>query len=353
MVDTIIKGIKISGISAAVSNTWTSLESFIGDDIDEGTLKKFTKTTGVKGRYDAGINQTAADFCVAAAKQVLQNKNVDSSEIGLIVYVTMSPDYITGPATACIIGHRLGASEDCLAFDVNLGCSGFIYGLNIASSILKSNNTEKALLVCGDTNNKDIYGFDGKRSHSDIMLFGDAGAAVLLEKSKEADDIYVNGKTDGAGYSSIISPYGGFRHPGIPVGNKNAVMDEFAVFNFSTSKAPELIVETMEKLGTSPDSYDCLALHQANLLIMQRIAKKSGFSSPKMLVSIDDYGNTSSASIPISLVKCFGSYKEQKKIHVLMSGYGIGLSWGVADVYLDTGDIYPIVHTDEYYEDCF
>lgn len=351
MVSTKIEEIKISAIAAAVSNTWTALTD-VAEKEDPAVIAKFSKKTGVKGRYDANLNQTTSDFCFAAAKAVLSKKKIDPKEIGVLVFVTQTADYGI-PATACVLQERLGISKDCIAFDVNLGCSGFSYGLNIAASMLKTSSADKALLLCGDTSAKERnWKKKVKTSHSASMLFGDSGTATLLEKNENAPLIHMISRSDGAGFKAIISPYGQWRNPEAPnEESKGTKMDDIAVFNFATSEVPELLKKQMEMADATVDSYDCLALHQANLFILKQIAKRSGFSMDKTLVSIDEFGNTSSASIPISLVKEYGRVNSGKDIRALMCGFGVGLSWSTVDAYINIDDILPLVHTDESFDD--
>ncbi len=351
MVLTKIEEVKISAMAAAVSNTWTALTDMETQE-DPEVIAKFSKKTGVKGRYDANLNQTTADFCFAAAKAILKEKKISPDEIGILVFVTQSADYSI-PATACILQERLGIPKDCIAFDVNLGCSGFSYGLNIVASMLKTSSADKALLLCGDTSAKEKnWKKKVKTSHSASMLFGDSGTATLLAKEKGAPLMHMISKTDGAGFRAIIAPYGHWRNPEPPVGESiGSRMDDIAVFNFATSEVPELVKKQMEAANTTVDNYDCLVLHQANLFILKQIAKRTGFSMNKTLVSIDEFGNTSSASIPISLVKEYGDVNENKDIRALMCGFGVGLSWSTVDAYMNVNDILPLVHTDESFHD--
>ena len=345
-----IENIKITGIAAAVSNKWTSLTDFATGEADEKTIKKFMRTTGVKGRYEAGKRQTTSDFCYAAAKELLVKKSIDPEDIGIIVFLSQTSDY-DSPATACVLQYRLGLSEKCIAFDINLGCSGYTYGINIISSVMMLNHIKKGLFLCGDTSAKRKNSQWIKTTNAGVMLFGDSGTATLLENSDE-NVIYSDFRTDGSGFRSIIIPYEGWRNPNKPMEEIQAnTMDDMAVFEFSTSKVPDLINAFMGELSTRPADYDSLDLHQANLLIIKQIAKKTGFEMEKTLVSIDEFGNTSSASIPDTLVKHYGKQENSCDIHTLMCGYGVGLSWSVLDTYINTKDILPLVHTDEYFED--
>ena len=349
MIITEIDNIKIASIAAAVSNDWTSLLD--SSDEDPSIIKKFIKKTGVEGRYNAGIKQTTSDFCYAAAKKIIEEKNIDRSKIGILVFVTQTPDYGI-PATACVLQDRLGLPKDCIAFDVNLGCSGFTYGLNIVSSLMKSSNVDMALLLCGDTSAKERRAsVKVKTSHSANMLFGDSGTATLLVKDENCQPIKIISRTDGSGYKAIISPHAGFRNPSASFDDEFTTMDDVAVFNFTISEVPELLKETMTLQNCTPNDYDCLVLHQANLFIMKNVAKRTGFDMGKTLVSLDKFGNTSSSSVPITLVKNYGDTVEDKELHTLMCGFGVGLSWSTVDCFVNEKDILPLVHTDEYFED--
>lgn len=345
-----LKGIKIAGIAAAVSNNWVSLKETSDENVQ--VVDKFVKTTGVMGHWAASIKQTTSDFCYAAAERLIAEKGIKKSEIGVLVFVTQSSDYEL-PATGCLLQHRLGLSESCIAFDVNLGCSGFVYGVEIAGAILQNTESEYALLMVGDTSAREKSAKKKQKlSHSFSMLFGDSGTATLLKKDQAAKSIPVSLSTDGEGYKAIIRPYRGWRNPDVPDGVDGwSRMDDIAVFNFANTEASAQILDYMEQTDTKPDDYDCLVLHQANMMILKRIAKKTGFSAEKNLISIDRFGNTSSASIPITLVDHYGELNEDKMIYALCCGFGIGLSWATAALELNVKDILPLVHTDDYFED--
>lgn len=341
---------RIAGMAAAVSNNWESLYD-ISEESEE-LIKKFVKKTGVEGRYAASEKQTTSDFCFAAAEKLLSEKKIDKNDIGVLVYVTQTSDYSL-PATACVLQNRLGLSKDCLAFDVNLGCSGFTYGITVAGSLLNTTNTKYALLLAGDTSAKEKSTKRRvKTSHAASMLFGDSGTATLLEKNSDSASLLVSSRTDGAGFKAIISPYKGWRHPDVPDGEARGTrMDDIAVFEFATEEATAQINDYMKETDTTPDNYDCLVLHQANMMIMKRIAKKTGFPNEKNLVSINRFGNTSSSSIPISLVNTYGDVKEERSIKALCCGFGVGLSWSTVALSINVNDILPLVHTDAYYDD--
>lgn len=344
-----LKNVRIIGMSAAVSNTWDSVRELSNES--ETIINKFIKTTGVEGRYSASHPQCTSDFCFAAAEKLLEEKGIAREEIGVLVFVTQTHDYML-PATACVLHERLNLSKECLAFDVNLGCSGFTYGMTILSSLMMCTDTKYGLLLAGDTSAREKSLVERKKfGHSAELLFGDSGTATLVEKT-QTDPILVSSNTDGTGFRAIISPFGEFRNPdraeGILPGTR---MDEILVFNFATSEATDQINEYMKRTGTTPDDYDCLVLHQANLMIMKRIGKKTGFPTEKVLVSLDRFGNTSSSSIPITLVDKYGELQEDRTINALCCGYGVGLSWSTLALPINVKDILPLVHTDDYFTD--
>ena len=334
-------GIAIKGIACAVSTNWVSIESLKNGDND-ATLDKFVKTTSVQGHYECGPRQTAADLACVAARRILEQKSISSADIGVLVYVTQYPDYRV-PSTACVLQDRLGLGKDCIAFDVNLGCSGFVYGLNIVASLMQSGNARYGLLLAGDTPSK------GVRSDNSRNLFGDASSATLLVKEDGASPMTIASRTDGAGYKAILRPYGYSKHPERP--DKEGVFDEIAVFNFAINEAPALINELLEAKGMTPENFDCMALHQANMMIMKQIVRRTHFDKEKVIYSIDRYANTSAASIPLCFVKKYGEEDGAAIVKALICGYGVGLSWAAGIIDLDTSCVLPIIETDDYFDD--
>ncbi len=345
-----IEGIRIDALAVGVPDRWLSLDEQFGDGtkgVDARNLKKFKKNVGVEGRYVSTEKQTNSDWCYAAAEKILTEKGIDRNQVGIIIYITQTADY-REPATSMVLQHRLGIGTDCIVFDINLGCSGFVYGLNVVGSIMMQCDAKYSLLMCGETGGRPKIPADHPEADTESILFGDAGSAALLKKDDSADDMHFLSKSDGNGFKSLIDPWGWYRNP---VQLKNVQkMDGVAVFNFSTNEAPELINELMDKMKTTPNDYDYLVLHQANKLIMSQIEKKTGFPEEKSLKSIAHYGNTSSASIPTALVHNLADSAKGKS-HFLLSGFGIGLSWSAVDCYIDEKDIYPLVKTNEYFED--
>lgn len=345
-----VKGIQVDGIAAAVPSRIVNISETVSAD-ERNEVERFMKKIGVKSFHKSLLKQTASDLCCAAAKELMCKKHINKGDIGVLIFVTQCPDYSI-PSTACVLQRRLSLSKDCIAFDINLGCSGFSYGLNVITNLMNSSNVKKALLLCGDisTIRYDEEEMIRAKSHAARWLFGDAGTAILLGKNEVKENIKTISRTDGEGYKAIIKPDGN-RHSRIVI--DDTYMDEVAVFQFAINEVPRMLDEIMGDSGATPDDYDALVLHQANLYIMKNIAKRTGFSMDKTIVSIDEYGNTSSASIPLSIIKKWGEYKEEQMVRLLCCGYGVGLSWAANDFYLNTDNVLPLVVSDEYYDDGF
>ena len=346
-----LKGIGIKGISCAVpKNTVNNTEYY--EKFGKEAVDNVIKMTGVVSSHRTLEEQTASDLCFVAARNLIENKGLDPAEIGALVFISQTPDYRL-PATACVLHKRLGLSKNCMAFDVNLGCSGWVYGLNIVGSLMLSSNIDKTLLLFGDTSIKTASPED----RSSVMLFGEGGSATLLVRDENST---VKGEllTDGEGFKAIIMPSGAYRNrngnperieqpDGTIRSDFDGYMNGTDVFSFTITQVPKMIKNFSAKEG-GLDQYDALILHQANLYIIQQISKKTKVPMEKIPLSIDRYGNTSGTSIPITLCDAYGE-KTAGDLHLLMCGFGIGLSWGVVDARIDCSDILPIAVTDEYY----
>lgn len=348
--------IKISAVSAAVPTETVKVESF-SERFGEEYVSKFSESTGVREFRRAKENQTASDLCYAAAENIISTKQLDRSEIGLLIFVAHSTDY-RRPATACVLHKRLGLDKDCAAFDIALGCSAFVYGLQTACSMMASSNVSKALLLVGESLTKMVNPMD----KSVAMLFGDGGAAILLEKTEEDNEIQGLLKTDGSGYRAIIAPAGGFRNLNAstediiwPDGNVrtlyNTIMQGEDVFAFTISAVPKTIKEFLKLTSTTIDDYDCLAFHQANQFIQKMLCKKLKTDPSRMPLCLDRYGNPSAPAIPLVMCDVFGQAEKGEVVRFLMCGFGVGLSWGVCSASINTADILPVIETDEVFEE--
>ena len=350
------KNIKISGVASTVPTMVVRGEDFY-DQFGEEAVKKFQDSTGVKEFRKTSEYQTASDLCYVAAENIIKTKNVNRKEIGALVFIAHSTDY-RRPATACVLHKRLGLDKDCVSFDISLGCSAFVYGLNVVCSLMANSDVNKALLLVGESLTK----MTNSKDKSVAMLFGDGGGAILLEKTEENSSIKGILKTDGSGYKSIIAPAGGFRNLNAttesftwPDGNVrtlyNTIMQGEDVFAFTISAVPRTIKEFWAKTGTTVEDYDCLAFHQANQFISKMLCKKLKVEPTKMPLCLDRFGNPSAPAIPMVICDAYGKDEEDKELNFLMCGFGVGLSWGVCSAKVNVKDILPIIETDEVFEE--
>ena len=348
--------IKVSGITSAVPTEVVKVSDF-AEKYGEEYVTKFSASTGIKQFRRTKPHQTASDLCYAAAEKIISEKNINREEIEALVFVAHSTDY-RRPATACVLHKRLGLDKNCVAYDINLGCSAFVYGMQVVCSMMASSDIDKALLLMGESLTKMV----NPKDKSVNMLFGDGGAAVFLEKTEEESPIKGILKTDGTGYKAIIAPGGGFRNLYAPTqdftwpdGNVrslyNTNMQGDDVFGFTISQVPRTIKEFLAKTEVDINTYDCLAFHQANKYISQMLCKKLNCSEEKMPLCLDRFGNTSAPAIPLVLCDTYGEDNSGKDLSVLTCGFGVGLSWGVCSLTINTNDVYPIVETDEIYEE--
>lgn len=336
--------IRISGIAAAVPEGVVEIES-LKETEDPAMIDQFMKKTGIVKIHKGDFTQTAADYSYTAACALRDAGKFKPEEIGVLINVTQNPDYRT-PSTALVLHKRLGLSKSCLAFDINLGCSGFVYGIGVAASILQTSTAQKALVLVGDSLARGRLK-DFVRTSNTSLLFGDASAAAILEKAP-GNKIDCALMSDGTGHKALSVPYGAWRHPQGPM---SVPGDDIAVFNFTISEVPTLINSFLEKIGKTIDEYDSLVLHQANKMIIKQIAKKVGMPMEQVPICLDRYGNTSGASDPLAIVDTYGNENTGKTLKLLTSGYGVGLSWGVVSFEISDKDILPLLISRDTFED--
>lgn len=339
--------VKIAAISASVPENIVDIAAKLDDpNEDPKFIKHFMKNTGIKAKHKSGYEQTAADFSFSAAKQIMEAGYYKPEEIGILINITQTPDYRT-PSTAMTIQKRLGLSKDCMVFDINLGCSGFVYGVTLAASVLKTSSATKGLVTVGDTLARGRKHIKLKRSSNTGLLFGDASAAILLEK--DADRGFCSAlMSDGTGHKALSIPYNAWKHP---EGPESVPGDDIAVFNFTINEVPAILNAYLEKTGTIIEDYDDLVLHQANMMILKNVAKRVGMPMDKVPVCLDRYGNTSGCSVPLTIVDKYGESDDDKEVNLLTSSFGVGLSWGVIGFKMNVKDILPITIGKDTYED--
>lgn len=349
------KNIKVAGVACAVPKNEIKTESYkpiFGDE----EVEKFMAMTGVKASHRTLEHQTCSDLGYRAARELLAHKGVKPEEIGTLLFSSHSPDY-RRPSTAFVLQHRLGVPEEAVCYDISLGCSSLVVGMQTMASIMSTSDMRYGLLFVGDTAGKSVNPHD----RSSAMLFGEAGAVMLLEKTQnDADQIKALVRSDGSGYKYMIIPGGGYRnlHASEEVvmcadGNERSLMNSFiqgtSVFTFTIFDVPRLIKDFWKQTATGPDDYDCFAFHQANLYILKQIAKKTKIPFDRMPITLDRYGNTSGASAIVSLCDVYGAGNDNKTIKVMACGFGIGISLGATSFEINTDDILPIMEDDEIY----
>lgn len=336
-----IKNVKITGITACVPDSIVdNTKSKIIGDVSE--IQKFIDTTGIGMRHTVGDSKICtSDLCFQAAERLIQDLEWSKQDIDCLIFVTQTPDYIL-PATSCILQDRLGLSTDCFAIDISLGCSGWVYGLATISQLVGSGNFKKGLLLVGDT----VTVTKSERDKSTFPLFGDAGTATALEFSESAPEMFFHTATDGSGYQSIIIEDGGFRNfftneslevnereEGVFRNNLQSYLNGADVFIFGITKAPRSINTLIEKFNINREEVDYLIMHQANKLMNEKIRKKVNIDTKKVPYSLDEYGNTSSASIPLTIVSRLNEKVSSSTNKFIACGFGVGLSW--ASVYFE------------------
>lgn len=330
-----IDNVKMSGVSVAVPKM--KIVNLENQNYSDDDIIKFITTTGVSEFRVAQTNITTSDLGFEAAKALIEEMNIEKSEFDVLVFISQSPDYFFIPNTAPILQNRLGLSKSCLCFDVPLGCSGYTYGISILSSYLQNKNFRRGLLICGDTSSKSINPLD----KSAAMLFGDAASATIIEKTKDTNKIIFDLGTDGSGYNAIIIPEGGFRKQfnsetliakdygdGIIRRGCDLHLDGMDVFSFGISETPKTVKAIYDYAGITNENVDYAIFHQANKMMNEMIRKKLKFEKEKVPYSLEKFGNTSSASIPVTMVTQLRNQLTFGLKRLLLCGFGVGLSWG-------------------------
>lgn len=337
-----IENVKIAGISACVPPKLVeNKDSELFDDPAE--LERYIKTIGVERRYVAEDGICSSDLCKAAAERLIEEMDIDKSEIGCLIMVTQTPDYIF-PATACILQNRLGLPTDCMSFDITMSCPGWIYGLSVMSSLMSAGKIKKGLLLVGETSTKAKSPYDHVN-----LLAGDAGTATILEYEEGASPMLFSIHTDGSNYKSLIIPDGGYRNPVTPqsfeyheckdgaMRNRlNANMEGEDILSFAMNTAPRCIKGLLEHYEITKEEIDYFLIHQANQMINKLIQKRLKVDDAHCPYNIADFGNASSTTIPLMIVNKLKDSFGGKK--VVACGFGTGLAWGA--LYLEpTTDI--------------
>lgn len=337
-----VKNVAIVGMSAGVPKQVMPTIS----TTDKYDASAFVETTGViEKRYSNDF--TTSDLGQAAAEQLIADLNWDKKEIGALVFVTQTPDYIL-PATSCILQDKLGLSKDCYSLDISLGCSGWVYGLSVISSLMQTGMIKKGILIAGDARKQCFEEAD--------QLFGFAGTATAVEYQEGAEGFKFHFGTDGSGYDAIIKPVGGCRNQVtaddlVPVMCEDGrmrhgfqtLMKGMDVFAFAITTAPKSIKKLVAEYSLNTADVEYYIFHQANRKINETISKKLKLKEEQVPYSMTHFGNTSSASIPITIVTQLADKLANKKTEMIGCGFGVGLSWGTVHFTTDNPVISKLV----------
>ncbi len=306
----------------------------------EEDVRKVVDKIGIYERRFADAATCSSDLCQAAAERLIEDNGISRDEIDLLVFVSQTPDYRM-PATSILLQSRLGLPSGTIAFDISLGCSGFIYGLSVMYAFMERCGLRKALLLDGETRSK-VY--SPKDRHS-AFIFGDGGIAALIERNEKFGTSWFSMNSDGSRGDLIMIPGGGYRHPSSEATLREKVVDEYGnirsdeqgymkgsdVFNFVISEIPKDIKRLFAASGERIEDMDWYVFHQANNFINSYIARKLKLDTSRIPSTIHKYGNTSSVSIPLTIADCLRDRMQGEK-RLMLSAFGVGMTWATAIV---------------------
>jgi 3-oxoacyl-[acyl-carrier-protein] synthase-3 len=314
----------------------------------EEEVNKMINSVGIHERRICDDDVFASDLCYKAAKQLMEENNIAPESIDMLLFMSQGADYRC-PATACILQHRLGLPKTCAAMDLSLACSGYVYALSTAMALASTNGINRVLLLDGEAFSKLV----NKRDKVNVPLYGDAGTATLIEKGNFGESLFIL-NTDGSGEDAVKIP-AGMRNPITPEscvetereeGNfrndLQVYMDGMDVFNFAIKNVPKGVKEIVKEAEISLEDIDHLVFHQSNKFMTDFFVKKLKFNPDKVPYCIGKYGNTSSASVPLTICSELNQ-KLKPNDKVVMCGFGAGLSWGTALVSFGVTKIMPVI----------
>lgn len=308
-------------------------------EFPEWSVEKIAEKVGVNERRVASVSETATDLAIKAAELLFNKGIVERNDIDFVLFCTQSPDYKL-PSSSCIIQDKLGLRTKCGAFDFNLGCSGYEYGLAVAKGLIAGGIAKNVLLLTGETYNKYLH----PRDKGNRTIFGDAASATVISTDGFAKIGEFSLGTDGSGANYLIVKNGGSRNPeidgkvvidkgGNPVGSDYLFMDGQEIFMFTLMKVPKMIKEVLAKNSLQKEDIDLFVFHQANKYMLEHLRKKLKIEDEKFFVNLANLGNTVSSTIPIAL--CNASENCLLKGNVLIAGFGVGLSWGATVIKIE------------------
>lgn len=330
----------ISALSACVPRNVIDNYHYDLDIWPEEEVRKVVDKVGVVERRFVDDKTCASDLCYAAAEKLISDNRIEKSEIDLLVFLSQTPDYRM-PATSILLQDRLGLPLSTMAFDVSLGCSGFISSLSIVYAMMQNQGFHKALLLDGETRSK-VY---SRKDRREAFIFGDAGVAALIERDEKFGESHFSLNSDGSRGDLIMIPGGGYRNMSSVETLKEKVVDEYGnirtdengymngadVFNFVIEEVPKDIKRLMAVSGEDIQHMDYYIFHQANAFINNYIAKKMKLDKERIPWTIQKYGNTSSVSVPLTIVSELKDKMEGTK-KLMLSAFGVGMAWATAIV---------------------
>lgn len=338
-----INDVRIAGMSACVPR-----------DVEENKdlpifsspqeAEKVIASTGIERHRAVRDGVTASDLSVKAVERLLEDLGWKAEEVDCLFYVCTSRDFIA-PQTACILQDRLGLRTDCFVMDLPLGCSGWIYGMSVISSMMSHGSFKKGLLIAAETNTCNR----SKLDRTVRPLFGDAATVTALEYAPGAASMNFMFWVDGSGYQAVWAKYGGMRfptdseavkntevEPGVIRKGTDMVVNGMDVFAFAIKQPPRAIKEMISTFNINTDSLDFLYLHQANKFIDEKIRKSLKIPAEKVPYCLNDFGNVTSASIPLTMVTRTAAALKDKLCHNLACGFGVGLAWATMEFHTDS-----------------
>jgi 3-oxoacyl-[acyl-carrier-protein] synthase-3 len=332
MASSVLNHVRIKGVSSCVPKKSVSNLDCPPEQLS--MRERLVRNIGIASRRQSPSGVCFSDLAQKAAEKLMDDLGWKRDEIDALVVVTQSPDF-PYPGNAIIMQDRMGLPNSCLAFDINLGCSGYPYGLYVVGSMISAGKLKKALLLVGDkSTNPD------SQDQGFAVLFSDAGTATALAYDESAPPMYFDMYSDGSGYKAIYCPAGGNRNPLLPEyleakpgddgvirRQVDIVLDGPAILNFSTARVPPAVDALLEQAGMTKEQINWYLFHQANRMINETIRKKLQLPEEKVPTTLYDFGNTSSASIPLTLTMHTAGAIKASPQKFLMSGFGVGLSW--------------------------
>lgn len=297
--------------------------------------EKIIASTGIERHRVVEENVTASDLSLKAVEVLLKDLGWESNDIDCLFYVCTSRDFIA-PQTACILQDKMGLRNDCFVMDLPLGCSGWIYGMSVIASVMSHGTFKKGLLIASETNTRNR----SKNDRTVRPLFGDAATVTALSFDVSAPKMNFMFGVDGSGYQAVWTKYGGMRFPAdeesvievevepyIRRKGIDMIVNGMDVFAFAIKRPPQALREMMDEFDLKVENIDFLLLHQANKFIDEKIRKSLKFPSEKVPYCLEEFGNVTSASIPLTMITRCAYPLEKTKCHFLACGFGVGLAW--------------------------